>query len=204
MTSKIDKLMGSKTRVTLLSKLMMDPHRRYYIRELSKLLNIPYGMLYREVKNLVSLGIITEEKKGKITLLSANMDLPYFAELRGLMIKTAGLGDAMRDALSGFAGIRYALIYGSFASGEETERSDVDLLTVGDIDEEDLLKALSGVEKDVGREVNYILWSVEEFMKRAREGHHLLADVSRKPVLMLDGDEDEFRRTIEKEDYTEN
>lgn len=198
MTSKIDKLLGSKTRVTLLSMLMMNPRKRFYIRELSKILKIPYGMLYREVKNLVSLGIITEEKKGKITLLSVNMDLLYFAELRGLMIKTAGLGDAMRDALSGFVGIQYALIYGSLASGEETDRSDVDFLVVGEVDEEDLLKAMSEVEKDVGREVNYILWSEDEFMERVREGHHLLVDISRKPVLMLVGDEDEFRRTIEK------
>lgn len=204
MTSKIDKLMGSKTRVTLLSKLMMDPHRRYYIRELSKILNIPYGMLYREVKNLVSLGIITVEKKGKISLLSVNTDLPYFEELRGLMIKTAGLGDMIRDVLSGFVGIRYALIYGSFASGEETERSDVDLLAVGDIDEEDLLMSMSGVEKSVGREVNYILWSEDEFLKRVKEELHLLVDISLKPVLMLVGDEDEFRRTIKKENYTEN
>lgn len=178
--------------------LMMNPRKRFYIRELSKILKIPYGMLYREVKNLVSLGIITEEKKGKITLLSVNMDLLYFAELRGLMIKTAGLGDAMRDALSGFVGIQYALIYGSLASGEETDRSDVDFLVVGEVDEEDLLKAMSEVEKDVGREVNYILWSEDEFMERVREGHHLLVDISRKPVLMLVGDEDEFRRTIEK------
>lgn len=198
MTSKIDKLLGSKTRVSLLSMLMMNPRKRFYIRELSKILKIPYGMLYREVKNLVSLGIITEEKKGKITLLSVNMDLPYFAELRGLMIKTAGLGDSMRDALSGFVGIRYALIYGSLASGEETDRSDVDFLVVGEVDGEDLLRAMSGVEKDVGREVNYILWSEDEFMERVREGHHLLADISRKPVLMLVGDEDEFRRIIEK------
>jgi len=196
--------MGSKTRVTLLSKLMMDPHRRYYIRELSKILNIPYGMLYREVKNLVSLGIITVEKKGKISLLSVNTDLPYFEELRGLMIKTAGLGDMIRDVLSGFVGIRYALIYGSFASGEETERSDVDLLAVGDIDEEDLLMSMSGVEKSVGREVNYILWSEDEFLKRVKEELHLLVDISLKPVLMLVGDEDEFRRTIKKENYTEN
>ena len=196
--------MGSKTRVTLLSKLMMDPHRRYYIRELSKLLNIPYSMLYREVKNLVSLGIITVENKGKISLLSVNTDLPYFEELRGLMIKTVGLGDMIRDALSGFVGIRYALIYGSFASGEETERSDVDLLAVGDIDEEDLLMSMSGVEKSVDREVNYILWSEDEFLKRVKEELHLLVDISLKPVLMLVGDEDEFRRTIKKENYTEN
>jgi len=197
-------LFGSKTRVTLLSRLMTSPDGRFYIRELSKGLNIPYGMLYREVKNLVSLGILTEEKRGKVTLISANRNLPYFAELRGLMIKTAGLGDLMRDALSELRGIRYALIFGSFASGEETESSDVDLLVVGDLGEEEVLRTVNKVEKDVGREVNYILWSEKEFSHRAGSKHHLLTDIVEKPFIMLVGDKHEFRRAIKKQNRDED
>jgi len=198
MTSKLDKLFGSKTRVALLSNLMMNSDKQFYIRELSKDLNIPYGMLYREVKNLVSLGILAEEKRGKVTLVSVNKKLPYFAELKGMMMKTTGLGDLMRNALSKLKGIRHALVYGSFASGEETESSDIDLLVVGGLSEEDVLKAVSHVEKDVGREVNYILWSETEFSKRAKSRHHLLVDIAGKPIIMLVGDEDEFRRAAKK------
>lgn len=198
MTSKLDTLFGSSTRVSLLSKLMMNSDRQFYIRELSRDLGLPYGMLYREVRNLISMGIAVEEKKGKITLISVNKNLPYFAELKGLMLKTAGLGDLLRNALVSMKGIKYALIYGSFASGEETERSDIDLLVVGKADEEDLLKAISKVEVKVGREVNYILWSEGEFLKRVKSRHHLLADIIRKPIIMLVGDEDEFRRATEK------
>lgn len=127
MTSKIDKLFGSKTRVALLSKFMMNPDKSFYLRELSKDLKIPYSMLYREEKNLVALGILNENKRGKVTLVSINNKLPYIAELKGLITKTAGLGDLARTELSELGGIRYALIYGSFASGEESESSDVDL-----------------------------------------------------------------------------
>ncbi|MCP8321847.1 MAG: nucleotidyltransferase domain-containing protein [archaeon] len=198
MTSKLDRLFGSKTRIALLSKFMMDSNKQFYIRELSKELNIPYGMLHREVKNLASLGILAEEKKGKITLVSVNKKLPYFAELRGMMMKTAGLGDLMRGTLSELKGIRYALIYGSFASGEETESSDIDLLIVGNLSEEEVLKAVSQVEKEVRREINYILWSEKEFLKRVKSKHHLLEDVAKKPMIMLVGDEDEFRRAAKK------
>jgi predicted nucleotidyltransferase len=191
-------LFGSKTRVALLSKFMINPDKQFYIRELSRVLDMPYGMLYREVRNLVSLGILVEEKKGKVTLVSVNKSLPYFAELKGMILKTVGLGDLIRDALSGLKGIRYALIYGSFAGGEQTETSDIDLLVVGELNEENLLKAMSQVEKEVGREINYILWSEEEFSKRVRSRHHLLADIVRKPVVMLVGDEDEFRRVAKK------
>lgn len=204
MTSKLDRLFGSRTRVALLSKIMMNSDQRFYIRELSKALDIPYGMMYREVKNLVSLEILVEEKRGKITLISANKKLPYFVELRGMITKTTGLGDALRKSLSELKGIQYALIYGSFASGEETESSDIDLLIVGDLSEEDVLRAVSLVENQVGREINYILWSGKEFLKRVRRRHHLVVDIVRKPIIMLMGDEDEFRRAAKKWDHKED
>jgi len=198
MTPKMDKLFGSKTRVSLLAKLMMNPDKRFYLRELSRELRIPYSMVYKEEKNLVSLGIVKEEKRGRVTLVSVNKNLPYFAELKNLMIKTVGLGDLLRSALSELKGIRYALIYGSFASGDESESSDVDVLIVGDATEERILSVVSQIEKDVGREINYILWSEEEFMKRVKSGHHLLRDIASKRVIMVVGEEDEFRRTVKE------
>jgi len=198
MTSKMDRLFGSRTRVYLLSKVMMNPDKSFYIRELSKELGIPYGMLYREEKILVSLGIVKEEKKGKVTLVSVNKKLPYFAELKNLMIKTVGLSDFLKSALSKVKQIRYALVYGSFASGEESQSSDVDLLIIGKANEEKILNVISQVEKEVGREINYILWSEDEFTKRVKNRHHLLNEIISQPIIMLVGEENEFRRTVKK------
>lgn len=198
MTSKMDRLFGSKTRVSLLSKLLMNADKSWYIRELSRVLEIPYSMLYKEVKNLVSLGVINEEKRGKVTLVSVNKSLPFFAELKSLMVKTVGLSDLLRTALSELKEIRYALVYGSFASGEESVSSDVDLLIIGNLDEERVLNVVGKVEKEVEREINYILWSKREFMERVKSEHHLLRDIASKPVIMLVGEEDKFRRVVEK------
>lgn len=198
MASKIDRLFGSKTRASLLSQLAMNPDKSFYIRELSKKLNIPYSMLYKEEKNLVSLGIAKEEKRGKVTLVSINKNLPYFAELKNLMIKTVGLADLLRVVLSELKKIRYALIYGSFASGKESESSDVDLLIVGEAKEEKILNTIGQIEKEVRREINYILWSEKEFVERAKRKHRLLEDIVSNPVIMLAGEEDEFRRTVKK------
>ena len=200
----MDRLFGSKTRVSLLSKLMMNPDKSFYIRELSRELKIPYSMLYKEVKNLVSLGVANEEKRGKVNLVAVNKNLPFFAELKSLMVKTVGLADLIKMAVSELEGIRYALVYGSFASGDESVSSDVDLLIVGGINEEKVLNVLGRVEKEVEREINYILWSEEEFMKRVKSEHHLLKDIASKPVIMLVGEEDEFRRTVKKQGYKKN
>jgi predicted nucleotidyltransferase len=198
MTYQIDRLFGSKTRVALLSKLLMNADRSFYIRQLAKEMRLPYSMLYKEEKNLASLGIVDEEKRGKVTLVSVNKKLPYFAELKSLVMKTAGLASVIGAALRKLQGIRYALIYGSFASGEESEASDVDILIVGDVEEERVLKAVGGIEQNTGREINYIVWSDREFVKRARSGHHLLTEMARKPVIMLVGEESEFRRAVRK------
>jgi predicted nucleotidyltransferase len=176
----------------------MNPDRSFYIRELSRELHVPYSMLHKEEKNLVSLKIINEEKRGKVTLVSINKSLPYFAELKNLLIKTVGLGDLLKNALSGLNGIQYALVYGSFASGEESASSDIDLLIVGNTSEEKILIAIDPIEKETGRDINYILWSEQEFMKRAKIKHHLLMEIAAKPVIMLVGEEDEFRKTVKK------
>jgi predicted nucleotidyltransferase len=110
----------------------------------------------------------------------------------------AGLGDLLKKSLSGVKDIRYALIFGSFASGEETETSDVDVLIIGHADEEEILKAISKAEEELGREINYILWSEKEFKGRIKSRHHLLAEITQKNIIMLIGDEHEFRRTFKE------
>jgi predicted nucleotidyltransferase len=199
-TSKIDRLFGSKTRVSLLARLLANPEQHYYLRELSRTLSIPYSMLYKEEKNLLALGIVEEEKKGKITLVTVNKHLPYLQELKSLILKTAGIGELLKEALS-LSGVQYALVYGSIASGEETPASDIDLLVIGETSEEKVLGAINPVEEKVGREVNYILWSCGEFMERVKSKHPLLRDIAEKPVLMLVGDEDEFRRTVKGQNH---
>lgn len=198
MTSGIDRLFGSKTRVILLTRLLMNSDKRFYIRELSRDLGIPYSMLYKEAHNLRDLGIIEEEARGKVTLLSVNKNLPYFAELKGMLIKTAGLGYLMKDAFEGLTGIKYALIYGSFAKGTERVGSDIDLLVIGSVDEDALLKAVSKVQTDIGREINYILWTEKEFLEKARSRIPLVREISRTSVIMIAGEENEFKRTVKK------
>ncbi len=198
MTYKIDKLFGSKTRVKILSELVLNPKRRYYIRELSRRLNIPYSVLYKEIKNLVEVGIIKLEKKGKISLISLNENLPYLQELKMILIKTAALGGFLKASLEKFKGIKYALIYGSFVSGKITERSDIDLLIIGSLNEGELAMEMSEIERKVGREVNYMIWSEREFLRRVKKKHHILVEIARNPLIMLIGDENEFRRAVEQ------
>lgn len=196
MISQVDKLFGSRTRVLLLSKLVMNPNRSLYIRQLSKELELTFSAVYKELENLKDLGLVTEERKGKLRLFTINKDSVIYDELRNLLLKTAALGQRLKAALPELKKAKYALIYGSIARGEELETSDIDLLVIGGITEDDLIAAIGRVEQEIGREINYILWSEGEFERRTKAKHHLLIEIAYNPIIGLVGDVDEFRRII--------
>jgi len=194
-------LFGSKTRTKLLTKLMKNPDRVFYIRELAKETQIPYGMVYRELENLEELEIITREKKGTLTLLHVNTELPYLLDLRQIIMKTTGMLYALRDKLDQLDGVKYLLVFGSAAKGEDTHGSDLDLMIIGEVDEERLIEAVRVLEDETGKAVNYILWSINEFKKKIKEKNHILIDVAANPITMLRGKEDEFRQLIEHKNH---
>lgn len=196
MISQVDKLFGSRTRVLILSKLVMNPNRSLYIRQLSKELGLTFSVVYKEIEKLKSLGLVTEERRGRIRLFTINKNSVIYDELRRLLLKTTALGQQLRSSLPELEKAKYVLIYGSVARGEELETSDVDLLIIGDIAEENLIAGIRKVEKEIGREINYILWSEREFEKRVKTKHHLLTEIADNPIIGLVGDVDEFRRTV--------
>ena len=196
MISQVDKLFGSRTRVLILSKLVMNPNHSFYIRQLSTQLGVTFSVVYKELENLKALGLVTEQRKGKLRLFTINKQSVIYDELRKLLVKTTALGQQLQASLPELETAKYALIYGSIARGEELETSDVDLLIIGDIAEEKLIAGIRKVEEGIGREINYILWSETEFEKRAKTKHHLLTEIADNPIIGLVGDVDEFRRAV--------
>ena len=70
--------------------------------------------------------------RGRQVYFEANPDSPIYKELRGIIVKTAGVADTLRIALAPLAKrISTAFIYGSVAKGTDTARSDIDLMVIG-------------------------------------------------------------------------
>lgn len=115
--------------------------------------------------------------------------IPLQAQI--LILKTAGVGGVINESLTPLSGIDMALIYGSYASGQESGASDVDLLIVGSVDLNKLDRALAAAEKTLGRDTNYVSYTRKEFSARKRRKEGFLSDVLSNSVLMLVGNEDE-------------
>lgn len=132
---------------------------------------------------------MSSSKEGKQRYYSANPQSIIFDELRGIVVKTFGLIDPVRAALKPYGKkITLAFIFGSVAKGEDTTRSDVDLLVVArSILYADLVKLLLKVEKIISRPINLSLYSPEELATKVEKENHFVKRVIEQPKIMLIG-----------------
>jgi predicted nucleotidyltransferase len=183
-----------RTRRAVLALLFARPDEAFYQREIVRATGGGKGSVGRELGALAAAGVILREKRGNLVYYRANRDCPIYPELHGLMVKTAGIADVVREALNQVEGIRLAFIFGSMAKGSGDAKSDVDALIVGEASFADISAALLAAQERLGREITPTVYSAEEFSERLKTKHHFLMRVLKEPKIMLVGTSDDLER----------
>jgi predicted nucleotidyltransferase len=189
MSKTTEKIFGSRIRAKIFGWLFTHPDESFFVRQIALILKEDPTNVSREMAKLEELGILRSKRNGNLKHFQTNQECPFFEELKGLVLKTSGVAGRIRAALDKLAGIEYAFIYGSFAKGEEKADSDVDLLIIGDVDMDRLDSDLGKLEKMLGREFNYVLYSKEEFKSKRKAKDGFLMDVLSGKKIMLVGAE---------------
>ncbi|WP_028920510.1 nucleotidyltransferase domain-containing protein [Pseudoxanthomonas suwonensis] len=188
----MDLLFGS-TRQAVLAVLLLQPQASFHLRELARLTGRHAGTLGRELDKLVEGGLLLRAERGNQVHYQANPACPLFDELASMFRKTHGVVPAVREALEPLADrIQVAWIFGSTAKGTDTERSDIDLLVLGEVDFADLVKALHPLEASLRREINPVVYSPGEFRRRWQAGEAFARQLMDGPKLMVLGDRDDI------------
>ena len=189
-SSSLSAALFGQTRRAILALLYGHPDEAYYLRQLARSGGLGLGAVQREVKRLTEAGILRRTVRGHQVYYQADPECPVFADLKGLVVKTAGAVDVLRDALAPLTGqIKVAFIYGSVARFHQRSASDVDLLVIGDVSFGDVVSALATAQKPLGREINPTVYSPAEFRSKLRAHHHFLSSVLRNEKVFVIGDE---------------
>lgn len=191
----IEKLFTSKVRTELLSTLFLRPDRAFYVREVARITGEDYKNVSRELRNLEEIGLLSSRKQGNLKYFSLNKEFPIYKELKSIFVKTRGAVAVLKDALSKVRGIDFAFIYGSLASGTESAESDIDMMVMGKIALERLLKLIREPERILAREINPSLFDLAEVKRRVKARDPFIVEVLGGPKIMLIGDEDGLPRT---------
>jgi predicted nucleotidyltransferase len=182
-----------KTRQAVLALLYGHPDEPFYLRQVARLTRAGHGAVQRELSSLVEAGIIQRSARGRQIYYAADRECPIFSELQQLIIKTAGVADVLRSALASLENrIDLAFIYGSFARGDYRRSSDVDLMVVGEVTSREIVSAVQSAQKQLQREINPTVYSLAEFSKKVKAGHHFLGRVLEESKIFVLGDEREL------------
>ena len=175
----------SKTRKAILQLYFSHPEKKYYLRELERKLGFPVQNIRRELLNLEKTGMFKKERSGKQVYYYLNMKSPIYTDMSNIISKTIGIEIQLKDSLIQMDGIIKAFIYGSFASGTQDSLSDIDILIVGDIYEDDLIEKISRLEQIFEREINYQIYNNREFKEKSEDENSFISKILSKPVIDL-------------------
>lgn len=177
----------------VLALLFGQPDRRFQSAEVIRLARGGTGAVHRQLARLEASGLVDATRVGNQKHYQARRESPVFAELHGLVVKTAGVAEPLRRALAPLARhIAAAFVYGSVAKGTDRAGSDVDLLVISDsLHHADLFEALQPAEASLARKVNPTLMTTSEWRAKRRRPDTFAARLAAQPkVFVLGGPDD--------------
>jgi len=196
MTTSIGDALFTKTQQKVLGLLFGRPDQRFYTNEIMRWAAIGRGTVSRELDRLVLADLLSITKQGNQNYYQANPNNPVYEELVGIVKKTFGVADQIRDALILLGeNIELAFIYGSIAKSTETFTSDIDLMLVGkDLSYGNVVEVLQPLEESLRRTINPTIYDKKDFVARLKEGESFVTRVMEQPKIIIKGSEDDFRK----------
>ncbi|MCK4505287.1 MAG: nucleotidyltransferase domain-containing protein [Candidatus Aegiribacteria sp.] len=187
----LTKILSSRTRAEIFTILFgLNPHE-LHIREIARRSELSEATIRQELNKLAGLDLVTSRRESNRVYYCANRDNPLYKEIHSIVLKTTGLVDVLRVALED-SQIEVAFVFGSFATGEESANSDIDLMIIGDIGLRAVSRLLSGVSERIEREINPHIMTREEYLIRRVSGDHFVTNVLKGPKLFVKEDQNEF------------
>ena len=193
----LERLFGSKTRVLLLRLFLNNPDDYFFVRELSRRLGAHLNSVRRELENLETIGIITShtkkdlekevEKKLKDNkkYYKLNNNFVFVEELRALLIKVQLiLEQSLIKKVEALGSISFFLLSGVFVGRTD---APADLLIVGRVKRNRLLKLIKIFERELGQEIRYSVLTAKDFQYRRDVTDRFLYDLLEgKNLIILD------------------
>lgn len=184
----------TKTQQKVLGLLYAKPDKSFYTNEIMRWAAMGRGTISRELDKLVAAGLLTVSRTGNQNHYQADNSNPVYNELVGIVKKTFGIADVIREALKPvYDQIDWAFIYGSISKGTYTASSDIDLMLIGEsLNYSDIMELLLPLEETLQRTVNPTIYKKTDFSTKLKEGNSFITRVMEQPKIMIKGVIDDF------------
>jgi predicted nucleotidyltransferase len=183
-------VLSSQVRAEIFRLLFRGDKISIHLRDLQRQSGLSIGTIQKEIAHLKKLDLVTSERDGNRLYYTANADHPLYKEICGLVEKTSGIAERLKESLSSVKGIECAFIFGSYAKGEEKAHSDIDLIIIGNIGLRTLSSVFKNLTEQTQREINPHIYSMKSWKEKLKKKDHFIKSVLNEKKVFLIGDED--------------
>ncbi len=175
----LEDLFSNASRLRIIKFFMRNPENFFEKKDVSKRLGIRKNALEKEVKSLISNNVLKIKKSGKDTFFALNEKFYLYNEIKNLIEKSIPISDEeLISKLQSLGKIQLALAAGVFINKSDS-RSD--LFVVGKVSPSKLGNFIKYVESQVGKELNFVVMSSDEFKYRHKMFDRFVHDMMELP-----------------------
>ncbi|HHD92367.1 MAG TPA: hypothetical protein ENL06_01950 [Candidatus Portnoybacteria bacterium] len=175
-------LFENPIKTKLIKLFLRNPQSGHSLNDLIKKLKIRKKEdAVLQIKKLERIKLISKiNSRGMAQMWQLNDDFVFLDELSSLIAKAVPISnEILVKKFKLIKGIKVVIIGGIFLNSKNKR---VDLFLVGDgVDEKLLKKVISDLEADLGKEIDYVLLSSEDFIYRRRMFDRFIEDIFEKP-----------------------
>lgn len=148
----------------MLLKFFTNSNATAYLRGLSDEFGDSTNSIRVELNKLSEAGYLTYSEKGRTIEYRANIKHPLFPEIKNLVHKYLGIDQIIINVIQKLGDLRSAYIVGDYAIGKDS--GTIELLLVGEIDNDYLKKLIDKVRKLIQRNIKVQVISQEQLADR--------------------------------------
>lgn len=166
----------------LLGFFLLHPGQTLFEREVSRKAGISPSSTNRSLTRLYKTGLLNRKRNGKMCFYSIERSNPYLKEFK--ILNNLLLIEPLIEKLKKYT--RKIVLFGSWANGEDTENSDIDLFIISSEEEKirPIINKFSYSNRLGNRKVQAIIRRPEELLKKQdKPDEILLGQVEKGKVL---------------------
>lgn len=182
----------TKNQILILELFFSDSEKEYYLREIGRILGKEPGVFQKDINKLVESGILFSRFRANSRFFELNKKYHLYKELKSIFFKTVGVEGRLKEILKNIKNIDIAFIFGSYAKNKEDSFSDIDLMIIGDPNEDFLVEEIFELEKRINREINYHIFSRKELKDKVKKKNSFIKGILSGPKIFLIGNKNEL------------
>lgn len=150
----IEALISSKTRIKMLLKFFLNSNSKGYLRGLEQEFGESSNSIRIELNRFEKAGMLKSFLKGNKKYFQADKNHPLFNEVHNIVLKQIGFDTIINNVIERLGDVKQVYVTGDFSKGKDSQI--IDLIIVGNVNQEYLIQLTQKVEKLIERKIRFV------------------------------------------------